>query len=105
MTSQGSAYGRFRRSLDRRLVVPALEAAGELERVTLADALELCELLAQADDDRFAPAARRWLIRFLEEVRPSIGEALIASAALSELAARPDSPVALETLGQLVEPG
>jgi hypothetical protein len=33
--------------------------------VSLADALELCELLAVARGQRYAAAARRWLARFI----------------------------------------
>lgn len=103
MTSQGSPYGRFRRSLDRGLVGPALEAAGELGRVSLADALELCELLARSGDDRFGAASRRWLIRFIDETGASIAEVLMAGAALSELSDQPDSEVAQDMLERLLQ--
>ncbi|MEK6251844.1 MAG: hypothetical protein AABM43_07850 [Actinomycetota bacterium] len=103
MTSQGSAYGRFRKSLDRGNVNFALEAAAELETVSLADALELCVLLAAAGDSRYQAAARRWLGRLLEEKGASLTEALIAGAALAELGERPNSPLARDTLEQLLE--
>ena len=48
VTSQGSAYGRFRRALDGGNVTIALAAAAELDWVSLPDALELV-----------APASRR----------------------------------------------
>jgi len=76
VTPQGSPYGRFRKSLDRGQVNFALEAAAELETVSLADALEMCELAA-AGDPRYQAAARRWLGRFLAEKGPSLTEALI----------------------------
>ena len=46
MTSQGSAYGRLRRALDRRNTLAALSAAAELPHVGLNDALELLLLVA-----------------------------------------------------------
>ena len=45
MTTQGSAYMRFRRALDRGNVTEALSAASELQFVALAEALELTLLL------------------------------------------------------------
>jgi hypothetical protein len=45
VTSQGSAFLRFRRALDRGIVTEALSAASELQHVGLAEALELCLLL------------------------------------------------------------
>ena len=43
MTSQGSAYGRFRRALDTGNPAIALAAAAELDFVSLPDALEKVE--------------------------------------------------------------
>ena len=51
MKSQGSAYGRFRRALDRGNMLGAMSAAAELDHVRLGEALELVLLLA-ADEDR-----------------------------------------------------
>jgi hypothetical protein len=104
VTSQGSAYGRFRKALDRGQVNFALEAAAELETVSLADALELCGLLATAGDARYPTAALRWLARFVTERSVALNEALMAGAALAELEARPESAVARDTLEQLLEP-
>ena len=103
MTSQGTAYGRFRRSLDAGQVLSALAAAAELPAVTLEDALELCLLLAEEGHDRYLGAARRWLSRFAEERGPSINEILMAGSAFAELAEIPSSPVARDTLRQLIE--
>ena len=85
MTSQGTAYGRFARALRRGDVFQAELAARELGKLTLADALSLCELLAARDPQRFERAARRWLQRFIEERSPSLPEVALAAAALSEL--------------------
>ncbi|MDQ4048923.1 MAG: hypothetical protein M3131_06015, partial [Actinomycetota bacterium] len=60
MTSQGSAYARLRRALDRGNAVVAWAAAAELERVPLADALALCLLLVRSDAARYDRAAVRW---------------------------------------------
>ncbi len=59
VTSQGSAYMRFRGALDRGNVTEALSAAGEVHFVGLAEALELTLLLADGEDARYerAPSA------------------------------------------------
>jgi hypothetical protein len=61
MTSQGSAHGRFQRAIHRRNVENADMAAREMGGLSLADALSLCELLANADPARYERAALRWL--------------------------------------------
>jgi hypothetical protein len=67
VTSQGSAYMRFRRALDRGNVTEALSAAAQLEHVGLADALELCLLLRDQAPERFPRATLRWHGRFCRE--------------------------------------
>jgi hypothetical protein len=52
VTSQGSAYVRFRRALDRGNVTEALSAGAELDHVGLNEALELCLLLRDKAPDR-----------------------------------------------------
>ena len=86
MTSQGSAYHRFRRALDRRNVTEALSCASELEHVGLAEALELCLLLRDKAPDRFPRAALRWHGRYCREVTVSLEEAQAVLAALALLA-------------------
>jgi hypothetical protein len=49
MTSQGTALGRFQRAIHRRHVQAAEMAAREMGGLSLADALALCELLANTD--------------------------------------------------------
>jgi hypothetical protein len=61
MTSQGTADGRFQRAIHRRHVQAAEMAARELGGLSLADALSLCELLANVDPARYERAALRWL--------------------------------------------
>jgi hypothetical protein len=60
-------------------------AAREMGGLSLADALLLCELLANADPRRYERAALRWLERFIEERLPPLTEVALAAAALAEL--------------------
>jgi hypothetical protein len=70
MTSQGTAHGRFQRAIHRRHVQAAEMAAREMGGLSLADALSLCELLANTDPARYERAALRWLHRFIDERLP-----------------------------------
>ena len=88
MTSQGTAHGRFQRTIHRRNVHAAEMAAREMGAVSLADALLLCELLANADPARYERAALCWLQRFIDERLPPLTEVALASSALAELTAR-----------------
>jgi hypothetical protein len=57
----GTARGRFQRAIHARHVQNAEMAAREMGGLSLADALLLCELLANADPARYERAALRWL--------------------------------------------
>jgi hypothetical protein len=70
MTSQGSAYGRFRRALRAGNLNQVHAAALELPQVDLVDALAIVLLMSSDDDERYDRAATRWLARFALE-RPS----------------------------------
>jgi hypothetical protein len=85
MTSQGTAHGRFQRAIRQRNVQNAEMAAREMGRVSLADALALCELLAATDPKRYERAALRWLQRFIDERLPPLAEVALAASALAEL--------------------
>jgi len=85
MTSQGTAHDRFQRAIHQRNVQNAEMAAREMGRVSLADALSLCELLAAADPKRYERAALRWLQRFIDERLPPLTEVALAASALAEL--------------------
>jgi hypothetical protein len=85
MTSQGSAHGRFTRAINRRHVQAAEMAAREMGGLSLADALLLCELLANVDPARYERAALRWLQRFIDERLPPLSEVALAASALAEL--------------------
>jgi hypothetical protein len=67
MTSQGHLYAQFQRALRTGNATLALDAARELERLTLEDALGLCMLLRR-DARRYQRAAARWLSRYHAEV-------------------------------------
>src|SRR3954447_8643981 len=79
MTSQGTAHGRFQRAIHRRHVQAAEMAAREMGGLSLADALSLCELLADVDPARCERAALRWLQRFIDERLPPLTEAGVSS--------------------------
>ena len=67
VTSQGSAYGRFRRAVDGGNATIAPAAATELNFVSLPDALELVLLLVD-EPGRFRRAALRWHARYCADV-------------------------------------
>jgi hypothetical protein len=100
VTSDGSAYSRFRRALQTGNELLVLSAARELPRVALDDALRICLLLRDGDDERYERAAVRWLGRFALEARgATIHDIRSAADALDEL---PDSTSdAMERLQRL----
>jgi hypothetical protein len=86
MTSDGSAYARFRRALETGNELLVLAAARELPRVALHDALRICLVLRDGDAVRYERAAVRWLGRFaLEADRVTIRELRLAAEALDAL--------------------
>jgi hypothetical protein len=85
MTSQGTPHGRFQRAIHARHVQNAEMAAREMGGLSLADALLLCELLANTDPARYERAALRWLQRFIDERLPPLTEVALAASALAEL--------------------
>ena len=64
VTSDGSAYLRFRRALEIGNELLVLAAARELPRIALDDALRICLVLRDGDPGRYQRAAGRWLRRF-----------------------------------------
>jgi hypothetical protein len=100
VTSQGSPHMRFRRALDRGNLTEALSAAGELQFVALADALELTLLLADGDPRRYERAAVRWHVRFLQETKNVDLRESVAVLAL--LAAIPANRLAATALAELL---
>jgi hypothetical protein len=67
MTSQGHPYARFQRALRTGNPILAMDAARDLNHVSLDDALGLC-LVLREDADRYQLAAARWLARYHDEV-------------------------------------
>jgi hypothetical protein len=104
MTSQGTAHGRFQRAIHRRHVQAAEMAAREMGGLSLADALLLCELLANTDPARYERAALRWLQRFIDERLPPLTEVALAASALAELR-HGHRDIGLQTLKQLLRRG
>ena len=84
MTSHGTARGRFERAIHRRQVQAAEMAAREMGGLSLADALLLCELLANVEPARYERAALCWLERFIEERLAPVTEVALAASALAE---------------------
>jgi hypothetical protein len=101
VTSQGSAYGRFRKGLDTGNPTIALAAAAELDFVSLPDALEIV-LLVIDEPKRFRRAALRWHARYCGDL-PDVGfeEAHAVLACLAGLAGRRPKPAA-RALAELV---
>ena len=87
MTAQGSPRARFQRAIEGRWVFHAELAAREAGNLTLAEALELVCLYAEAEPAKFEKAALRWHARFVAESSPSLLRAQIALTALGELRA------------------
>jgi predicted deacetylase len=100
MTSQGSAYVRFRRALDTGNELLVIATARELPTVPLEDALRICLLIRGGDRDRYERAAVRWLGRFALEARSVTIPALRTAAdALDALPHHPSE--AMERLQRL----
>ncbi len=72
MTSHGSPYARFRRALRIGRLSMVYDAAAELPRVDLDDALAITLLIERQDPERYDRAVVRWLARLCLEV-PSVG--------------------------------
>jgi hypothetical protein len=79
-------------------------AAREMGGLSLADALLLCELLANVDPARYERAALRWLQRFIDERLPPLAEVALAASALSELQ-HGNRNVGIEALKRLLRHG
>ena len=101
LTSQGTPHGRFQRATEKRQLLAADAAARELGHLSLADALALTVLIAEADVSRYDRAAVRWHGRFELEVKGlGIAEAQLALSALAELR-QPGAQIAAATLAKL----
>jgi hypothetical protein len=101
MASSGSAYGRFRRSLDAGNLLAARGAARELKHVGLAEALELTLLILAKEPTRFRLAALRWHARYCGDNKVSIEEATAVLGLLAMLDGGRAKPAA-EALANLL---
>jgi predicted deacetylase len=100
VTSDGSAYTRFRRALEAGNEMIVLATARELPHIALDDALRICLVLRGGDRRRYERAAVRWLGRFALEAREiTIADLRSAADALDALPMRAND--ALERLQQL----
>jgi hypothetical protein len=69
MTSDGSAYSRFRRALETGNIHLVVTAALELPYISLPDALRIVLVYRDGDPGRYERAAVRWLGRFCLEAK------------------------------------
>src|SRR4051812_3935041 len=99
VTSQGSAYARLQRAIKTGNLTLIRNAAAELQRVDLVDALAICLAIREREPQHFERAALRWLARFcLEQREATIAQIQAAAWAFDNLT---DEPAALETLQRL----
>jgi hypothetical protein len=85
LTAQGHPRARFKRAIEGGWIFHAELAAREAGNLTLPEALQLVCLYAEAEPAKFERAALRWHARFVAVAAPSLLQAQIALAALSEL--------------------
>jgi hypothetical protein len=85
VTSQGSAYGRFRRSLERGTPLQIRAAAAELATVNLEDALAICLAFLDQEAEAYPRAAAKWASRVSGERPVSLADAQLLLAALGAL--------------------
>jgi hypothetical protein len=89
VTAQGHPRTRFKRAIEGRWLFHAEVAAREMDRLTLAEALELVLLYAEVEGAKFERAAVRWFSRYLDEGKGvSLLKAHLALALGAPLGAR-----------------
>jgi hypothetical protein len=96
MTSQGSAYSRFRRALLTKNPSLVNAAARELAVIQLDDALRILIVFAERRDPRFEHAAARFAARVTLERRLTPAQAHQVLALAESLPSSPD------TIGQVL---
>ena len=87
MSVKGSSYAHFRRALTAGHLHLVRQAAAELPRVPLEDALSVVLLIARREPERLERAAVRWLARLALDRRLDV-EDLRAGLAACELLRR-----------------
>jgi hypothetical protein len=101
VTSQGSAYHRSRRALDRGNVTDALSAASKIQS-SASLTLELTLLLADREPAKYEGPALRWHTRFVRE--ESDVDLCESQAVLALLSAIPEHRTAAGALAELLSP-
>jgi hypothetical protein len=91
VTSQGSAYARFKRALLTKNVTIIDAAARDLPQVSLEDALRILVVLAERRDPRFQRAAARFAARVTIEKRLSPPESHRILALAESLPSAPEA--------------
>lgn len=94
MTSQGSAYARFRRALLTGNLAVIDAAARELPQVSLEDALRILVVMAAKGDERYERAAARWAARVTAERRLGMDESRRVLALVDVLPEAPEAVAA-----------
>jgi hypothetical protein len=72
MTAKADPRARFKRAIERRNLWGAEDAARELPKLTLEEALQLVHLYGERGSSKYDKAALRWLERYLFEEQPSL---------------------------------
>lgn len=84
MTSEGHPHARFHRAIDKRNLIAAEDAARDIPKLSLDDALRLVHLYAEQDSRKFKTAALRWLERYIVEQRPNLTDLAMVASLLAE---------------------
>src|SRR5215207_2198410 len=86
LTAQGHPRTIFKRAVERGNYLVAVTTAREVGRLDLGEALELLNLVALHELRLYDRAARRWLVRLLEERGElTVADVQLAAAALAAL--------------------
>jgi hypothetical protein len=100
VTSQGSAFQRFRRAIATGNLTIIRAEAAELPRIGLAEAAAILLVIADRDPDSYDRAAIRWLGKLCHE-RTEAGLADVARAAQALTALRAEPAGARAALAEL----
>ena len=79
----------------------AEDAARELSNLSLEDALQLVHLYFEQSSLKAEPAARRWLVRYLNEGTPSLRDVAKVTASLENAPRASDASRAIYPQGRL----
>jgi hypothetical protein len=99
VTAEASPHSRFKRAIERRALWLAEDAAREIRRLSLEDALDLVHLYAEKASPKYERAAMRWLERYLAEGAPTLQLFARTASGLAELEV--DRGVSGERIGAL----